>query len=219
MKRLVFLDLETTGLSPLHDTIVQIGAIGVGCNQNGDWKTITEFETLVYTEKLISPTASQITGIYNTHLKDAPTTPCALKLFLQWLNGFRLMGEVYLVAYNGLHFDFAFLWHAMEMCSIPLDSLAPATLMDPLILLRSSRRPQSQISYKLADVHSRLLGRAIHQAHTALGDAAALYAICECQSLKYGIWTPGKHTINWLDYSEQLTNRPTHKKARLANPV
>ena len=217
MKRLVFLDLETTGLSPQHDAIVQIGAIGVDCNQNGDWKTITEFGTLVYTAKVISPTASQITGITNNHLKDAPNIQCALKLFLDWLNVFRLVGEVYLIAYNGLKFDFAFLWQEMARCSIPLDSLAPAILIDPLVLLRSSR-PQSQISvsYKLADIHNRLLGRTILQAHTAWADAVALYAICECQSLKYMLWTSGKHVINWLDYAEKLTNRPTSKKAKLS---
>ncbi|MGZ8251704.1 MAG: 3'-5' exonuclease, partial [Methylophilaceae bacterium] len=65
---LVFLDLETTGGTPLHDRITEIALVRI---ENGE---ITDrWETLVNPEVPISPFITQLTGITDEMVKDAPT--------------------------------------------------------------------------------------------------------------------------------------------------
>ena len=63
----IALDFETTGLDPNMETVIDIGAVRY---KNG--QEIERFSTLVNPGRQISPEISQLTGITNEALADAP---------------------------------------------------------------------------------------------------------------------------------------------------
>ncbi|MCB0138036.1 MAG: hypothetical protein KDD75_23230, partial [Caldilineaceae bacterium] len=64
----VALDLETTGLDQNRDTIIEIGAVKF----SGD-RVIDRFKTLVNPQRAIPRLITQITGIRDADVVDAPT--------------------------------------------------------------------------------------------------------------------------------------------------
>ena len=64
---IVFVDLETTGGSIIHDRITEIGIIQV------DGETISTWSTLVNPCRPIPEFVQQLTGIRNDMVADAPT--------------------------------------------------------------------------------------------------------------------------------------------------
>ena len=77
-----YFDLETTGLSTKVDTITQIGATIVYCDSHGKRTLLSNYQTLVKTNRQIHPEASKVTGITNHSLRHAPITSKALSLFI-----------------------------------------------------------------------------------------------------------------------------------------
>ena len=61
----VLVDIETTGLSPKENDIIEIGAIKVRNN-----KIIEEYESLIKINYNINPFITKLTGITNDMLKD-----------------------------------------------------------------------------------------------------------------------------------------------------
>lgn len=66
--KLTFLDIETTGLSPTHDRVIEIGVVRVD-----EGKVKDEFESLVDPGIHLPPEISVLTGISSSHLESAPT--------------------------------------------------------------------------------------------------------------------------------------------------
>ena len=99
----VVFDLETTGLSPEIDEIIEISAIKV---KKG--KVEGHFSTLVNPNRRIPAAASQVNGITDEMVKDAPKLKYALESFLSFI------GKEILVGHNIHSFDMKFLNHAME---------------------------------------------------------------------------------------------------------
>ncbi len=99
----VVFDLETTGISTVHDAVVEISAIRV---QGG--KITDEFSTLVNPEMPIPYRASKVNNIYDDMVADAP-------LFEQALADFdAFIGNRILVGHNIHTFDMKFLWRDAE---------------------------------------------------------------------------------------------------------
>lgn len=99
----VVFDLETTGLNPATDRIIEISAVKV---KKG--KVEERFSTLVNPGRRIPAAASQVNGITDEMVKDAPAIKDALEQFLAFIGG-----EV-LVGHNIHTFDMKFLNCAME---------------------------------------------------------------------------------------------------------
>lgn len=93
----VVIDTETTGLKPEIDEIIEITALKYSCN-----KKIAEFSTLVKPQRYISSTITDITGITNEMVDNAPSIADALGEFLQFVEGEIVLG------YN-IGFDLRFL--------------------------------------------------------------------------------------------------------------
>jgi DNA polymerase III epsilon subunit family exonuclease len=81
----VVFDLETTGLSPdKGDQIVEIGA----CKIVEGFKLSKEtFQSLVKTDKILSPRVTKIHGITNELIKDAPDICTAMYDFIDFARG------------------------------------------------------------------------------------------------------------------------------------
>ncbi len=93
----VVFDFETTGLSPLNDTIIEFGAVKI---KNGE--IVDTFSALINPKRNISEKITEITGITNDMLKGKPEIEEILPGFLDFIKGSIL------VAHNA-NFDYRFL--------------------------------------------------------------------------------------------------------------
>lgn len=103
----VVVDLETTGLDPVRDQIIEIGALEVMGGKPG-----RSFSTLVQPVtaqpgQFISPFITQLTGIGNDELLSAPRAGEALAAFG------RFLGNRLVVGYN-VGFDMGFLQQGFQ---------------------------------------------------------------------------------------------------------
>jgi DNA polymerase III subunit alpha, Gram-positive type len=93
----VVFDVETTGLSAMYDTIIELAAVKM---RNGE--IIDKFESFANPHRPLSETITQLTSITDDMLKDAPEIDEVLEKFYRW------MGDAILVAHNAT-FDIGFL--------------------------------------------------------------------------------------------------------------
>ena len=98
----VLIDLETTGLEPSYDEIIEIGAIRV---ENG--KQAATYQTFVKPEYPIDEFITELTGITNEMVADAPSIQDVLPGFLEFI------GDSILVGHN-VNFDINFLYDNCE---------------------------------------------------------------------------------------------------------
>jgi DNA polymerase III subunit epsilon len=99
---LIIFDLETTGLSPYNNEIIQIAAVKV---RLGSWDSGERFETFVRPLSRVPAFITGLTGITNAHVAQAPSAADALMSFT------RFVGEedATLIAHNGPGFDMRFI--------------------------------------------------------------------------------------------------------------
>ena len=156
--RFTVFDLETTGLSMSVDRITEIGAVLV---ENGE--IIDEFNTFVNPEIPIPPRITELTGITNQMVTDAPKIDEALEKFLAFAQ------DSVLVAHNA-NFDCGFVRAAASRSGKAFDH----TYIDTVPLC-SSAFPQLR-NVKLDTVASFMgLGEFNH--HRACDDARMLAKI------------------------------------------
>lgn len=98
----VVFDVETTGLSAVHDVIIELAAVKV---KNGE--IIDRFESFVNPHRPLSATITELTSITDEMVKDAPELEEVLPRFLDFIEG------TVLVAHNA-RFDMGFLQAAAK---------------------------------------------------------------------------------------------------------
>ena len=92
----VCFDLETTGLSPEKDEIIEIGAVKVE-----EGKVIERFSRFVKPDQPISPMVTALTGISNDMVADAGPTDQTIYDFLYFCGEYPVVG-------HNLMFDYRF---------------------------------------------------------------------------------------------------------------
>jgi len=100
LEDLVVFDLETTGLSPTHDEIIQIAASRV---RGGRLVPGDDFFSYVKPSIPIPAFITSYTGVTDDDVRDAPGEWAVLKAFSEY------SGDSVLVAHNGHSFDMNFL--------------------------------------------------------------------------------------------------------------
>lgn len=157
----VVLDIETTGFSRQNDRIIEIAADKY-CNG----KVIDQYHTYVNPGFLVYPHITQLTGITNAMLKDAPKIQQVKKDFLSFI------GSATLVGHNIISFDMPFIKEQLktEIRNEVVDTLRMAKEVFPGLP-----------SYKLSFLDKALhLGELEH--HRASNDIIitnALYVVCK----------------------------------------
>lgn len=112
----VVLDLETTGLSVKEDQILEIGAVKV---QNGE--VTASYETFVNPGRKVPARITELTGIRDEMIADAPDVETAVRGFLNFC------GELPLLGHNIL-FDYSFIKQAAVNARLDFEKEAWDTL-------------------------------------------------------------------------------------------
>lgn len=153
----VCIDLETTGLDPKQDKIIEIGAVKV---ERGE--VLDEWETFVDPERKLEKRIVELTGIRDEQLAGVKKISEILPDFLAFLGDHVLLGHSVL-------FDFSF--------------LKKAAVNERLIFERQGIDTLKIARRYLKDLESRSLESLcrhygiLHNAHRALEDARATVAL------------------------------------------
>lgn len=153
----VCIDLETTGLNPKRDKIIEIGAVRVERGRITD-----EWETFVNPGQQLSERIVELTGIHDRELTGAKPIGELLPELFAFLGDDVLLGHCIL-------FDYSFLKKAAVNEKLTFERQG----IDTLKIARKY----------LKDLESRSLGalcghyKISHNAHRALGDARATTAL------------------------------------------
>ena len=149
-------DTETTGLDPGVEYLTEIGAVIV---RNGE--VVEEFDTFVKPGKPITPKITELTGITNEMVADAPGEKEALEAFLRFADG-RI-----LVAHNAHAFDIRFLKAAAKRSGISFEP----TYIDTLTMAQAMYPGLHNYKQGTINKHLELPS---YEAHRACEDSAAL---------------------------------------------
>ena len=149
-------DTETTGLDPGVEYLTEIGAVIV---RNGE--VVEEFDTFVKPGKSITPKITELTGITNEMVADAPGEKEALEAFLRFADG-RI-----LVAHNAHAFDIRFLKAAAKRSGISFEP----TYIDTLTMAQAMYPGLHNYKQGTINKHLELPS---YEAHRACEDSAAL---------------------------------------------
>ncbi len=154
----VVLDFETTGLSPIQDEIIEIGAVKVSFRDNPEGEVLDKFEALIQPSRPLPEITTKITGITPEMLQGKPSISKVLPEFVSFLEG------CVLVAHNA-NFDYRFLQHHVKSV---MDRKLERVYLDTLSMARSLLQMRS---YTLDKVVKRL-GLESFDHHRAFEDAA-----------------------------------------------
>ena len=162
MSRLVFVDVETTGLDPrIGHRIIEIGAIAMENNQ-----IIGKFQSLIQVNYSIPRHVSKIHSITNDMLADQPKPE---QVYPEVKN---FLSDSLLIAHNA-KFDIGFLQSEFNRLNQRITNQSICTL-------EISRRRYPRLpNYKLGTVYRHLIGEqpADAKRHRALDDARMVAAI------------------------------------------
>ncbi|HSI68575.1 MAG TPA: exonuclease domain-containing protein, partial [Planococcus sp. (in: firmicutes)] len=121
---IVVFDLETTGLSAVYDTIIELAAVKIKGGQ-----IIDKFESFTNPHHPLSATTIDLTGITDDMVKDAPEVEEVIRDYHEWA------GDHIMVAHNA-SFDMGFLYVAYKKFGIDkkhatIDTLELARMLHP----------------------------------------------------------------------------------------
>jgi ATP-dependent DNA helicase DinG len=155
MPSIIALDIETTGLNSDVDAVTEIGAVRF----NGH-RIEAEWTRLINPNRPIPPAITQLTGITNEMVRNAPP----LKAVLHELNDF--IGDAPIIGHN-VRFDLSFLQrHRIGLYNEALDTYEMAAVLLPM----ASR-------YNLSSLAQALGIPLLEDAHRALADARVTHSV------------------------------------------
>ncbi len=149
----VSIDLETTGLNPKRDRIIEIGAILV---ERGEIRE--EFSTFVNPGRKLEERITELTGIRDEDLAEAPELDEVFPKLLEFMGDFPLLG-------HSILFDYSFLKKAAVDRKLTFERSAVDTL-------QIARKYLPDLPHRNLEYLCRYY-EIPHHAHRALEDAKA----------------------------------------------
>ncbi len=149
------LDLETTGLNPLTDDIIEVAAVKV---RNGE--IVDRFESFVYTPLELSEIVSYLTGIHAGDLAKAPDFVALASKLETFIGDDPLLG-------HNIFFDWSFLMKKnLKIKDNPLyDTYTLSNLLFPTLPSHS------------LETNTKYFGIAHEDSHRAMGDVLAAHEL------------------------------------------
>lgn len=167
-KPVVVFDLETTGVDTANDRIVQIAYEILDENL----KKVTSFEIKVNPGVDIPKEASDVHGITNEMVKDAPPFKAIANELYRTLLGNHLGG------YNIINFDVPMLYNEFQRCGITYPTPDVMMIDSFKIFCLNNKRD-------LQSAHRYYTGKGFDDAHDALADCTATSRILKRQLLMH----------------------------------
>lgn len=156
-KEFVAFDIETTGLSPTRDRIIELGAV---LFNNG--KKVKTFSSLVNCGVDISNDAESVNGITKEMIRNAPNEYEVFSNLIKFL-GEAMQGKIIMCAHNA-SFDFGFLYNTFLRLGIKSD----IKYVDTLSLSRKYIKDVENYQQRTLEEY---LGLKNEMAHRAVYDA------------------------------------------------
>ncbi len=160
-KAYIVLDIETTGLFPSANEIIELGAI-----KYCDGEEAAVFHSFIKPAAGVPAQVTKLTGITDADLADAPAAPGVL------MEALRFIGSLPLVAHNA-PFDIRFLSASLQKCGLQ----TPENPVYDTLRMASYAFPGLP-SYQLSELQNALqLGK--ETPHRALADVRITHALFE----------------------------------------
>lgn len=156
-KEFIAFDIETTGLSPIRDRIIELGAV---LFNNG--KKVKTFSSLVNCGVDISNDAESVNGITKEMIKNAPNEYEVFSNLIKFL-GEAMQGKIIMCAHNA-SFDFGFLYNTFLRLGMKSD----IKYVDTLSLSRKYIKDVENYQQRTLEEY---LGLKNEMAHRAVYDA------------------------------------------------
>ena len=153
----VCVDLETTGLNPKIDKVIEIGAVKVV-----EGKVAETFSMLVNPGRNLEQRVVDLTGINDAELARAPYIEMVLPRFIDFVEDLPLLG-------HNVQFDFSFLKKAAVNMGMKMECTAVDTLRIARVHLAGLEKKTLEF---LCDYY-----RISYQAHRAYEDAYATHLL------------------------------------------
>lgn len=164
---LVVFDLETTGVDPENDRIVEIAMLKIAPDGEREPR-----RRLINPERPIPAEASAVHGIRDEDVRDAPPFRRVARGVLDYL------GDADLAGFNVLRFDVPLLSREMQRCGLDL-GLERRRVIDAMTIYHRKERRD------LTAAVAFFLGREHVGAHSALADVTATADVLEAQLVRY----------------------------------
>lgn len=176
MKEYVSVDVETTGLAPKQDKIIEIGAVRVR-----DGQIVESFTSFVNPGRILPAHITELTGILQEQVDEAETMESVLPAFLEFAGDLPLVGHRIL-------FDYGFLKRAAVNMRLDFERSG----VDTLKLSRQflSELPSRRLSALCEHFEIPI------QAHRALEDARATHILYEKLLELYGTGRTGERLLS-----------------------
>lgn len=160
MKGIIAIDVETTGISPEKERLIEIGAVRP--------ETGEIFRTLIQPGRPLSEHITELTGITDEMLLDAPQEPEAMAALLDFL------GEDTILLGHNISFDHSFLVQAIRRCGLyepqffGIDTLKISRVLCPEL---PSKKLETMVAH---------FGLTNERAHRAFEDAQVTVELYRC---------------------------------------
>lgn len=158
----VLVDIETTGLSPVTDEIIEIGAIKVKQN-----RIVDKYNELIKVNRDLPPFITNLTGITNEMLKTGKSPITVYKEFIDFV------GENVIIGHN-VNFDLGFL---TNKCKKYINYNLTNDYIDTMYLAR--RLVKNTMNYKLGTL-AEYFNVSYEGAHRGLKDVEITYEVYNC---------------------------------------
>lgn len=153
----ISIDLETTGLNPKQDKIIEIGAVKV---ENGE--IVDTFSQLINPGRKLEERITELTGITDEDLKDKPDITQVFPQLIEFLEDLPLLG-------HSILFDYSFLKKAAVNQKLTFEKQAVDTL-------KIARKFLTELEHRSLDYLCDYY-HIPHHAHRALTDAEATHVL------------------------------------------
>lgn len=167
MDSYVAVDLETTGLGPQKDKVIEIGMVKV---RNGEASEL--YHTLVDPCREIPENITALTGIDGAMVQGAPNMDETVGTVLAFCEGFPLLG-------HQVRFDYGFLAQAAANRNLSFPKEGIDTLKLCRLLMPAGEKKNLRAACAYFGIHP-------DSSHRALSDAMAAHKLYEALKNRYG---------------------------------